>query len=844
MTVEEHADTNFVVRLSELSSEDAERAGAKAANEAELLRAGFKVPDAIVLTTDAYEYFLQANHIRSNQTREGILSASIPEPILDALRAGIAGLGDYPLAIRSSAVAEDLPGASFAGQYETILNVRGDESLQSAVLRCWASAFSPRVVAYRDQQGLSSNGMAVLVQRMVPADVAGVAFSANPVSGDRDEVVVNAVRGLGERLVSGQVSPDEWTAKNGQIQCLRAPEEALDTGKVRAIAKMARRIETHFGAPQDIEWALADGKLYVLQARPITTLPEEEPELIPIPIEVPPGFWQLDATRAPDPPSPMMWVILEVAEPGINLMATEFGLLTEGQEFALIGGWLYNRLKPLGGKEPPAVQLPKPIMQLMVRLVPMMRVRIKNAVEAIREDKPGRIIHQWYDEWLPGLKVEIAHFRDMALGDLPDTALIQHFEDVLGFTRRMIGYHALLGTSVNLILYELASTCRDLLGWDEAQAFDLVSGTSYKSTEPAGQLYNMAQMAQEHQAVGELLEDINERTVERLMEVDREFADAFSDYQKNYGCRTLRLDIMNPSLAERPALTLSLIRDQIVNGYNPAKIEAELEQIRSRKAAQAKSILAEQPKSLARFERVLERAQMAYPLREANQFYTFSAPIALIRYAVLEIGNRLADRGVIAERDDVFFLYKAEACSALLDGGDHRELVRRRRGEMAWAEVNPGPPYYGEPPNPPSFDFLPREPRLIMESLIWSFNQMMEYEGSKREQKVGETLTGIPASAGQYTGPVRVILDESQFHKIQPGDVMVCPMTSPVWSVLFPSIGALVTDSGGLLSHPAIIAREYRIPSVVATGNATSLLHDGEIVTVDGTKGKVGSLSS
>jgi len=839
MKVEEHADTKFVVRLSELSSQDVERAGAKAANEAELLRAGFMVPDAIVLTTEAYEYFLKANDFKPDQEPEAILSASIPETTLEALHAGMAELGGNPVAVRSSGVAEDLPGASFAGQYETILNVRGDESLQNAILRCWASAFSPRVVDYRDQQGLSSNGMAVLVQKMVPAEVAGVAFSANPVSGEREEVVVNAVRGLGERLVSGEASPDEWTAKNGQVQCQRAPEDALKVDEVRAIAEMARRIETHFGRPQDIEWALADGKLYVLQARPITTLPNEEPELIPIPIEAPPGFWQMDATRASDPPCPMMWLVPEVAEPGINLMAAEFGLLTEGQEFAVIGGWLYNRLKPLGGKEPPAVQLPKPIMQLLVRLVPMMRARIKKGVEAIRKDKAGRIIRQWHNEWLPELEGEIAHFRDMALGDLADTALIQHFEDVLGFTRKLIGYHALIGTSVNLILYELASTCQDLLGWDEAQSFELVSGTSYKSTEPAGQLYKLAQMAQERPAVGKLLEDINERTAGRLMEVDREFAEVFGNYQKNYGCRTLKLDIVNPSLAERPALTLSLIRDQIVNRYDPAKAEAELDQIRSRKATQAKAMLAEQPKALARFERVLERAQMAYPLREANQFYTFSAPMALIRYAVLEIGNRLADRGMIAERDDVFFLHKAEACSALLEGGDHRELVSRRKGEMAWARANPGPPYYGEPLAPPSFDFLPREPRLIMESLIWSFNQMMEYEGSKQEQKVGETLIGIPASAGQYTGLVRVIMDESQFHKIQPGDVMVCPMTSPVWSVLFPSIGALVTDTGGLLSHPAIIAREYRIPAVVATGNATSLLRDGEIVTVDGTKGIV-----
>jgi len=835
------SNAKFVESLSDLSADDVHRVGSKAANEAELLRAGFRVPDAIVLTTDAYEYFHKSREIGPDQEPEAIRSVSIPEIILDELHAGVAELGGNPVAVRSSAVAEDLPGASFAGQYETFLNVRGEEALEAAVKQCWASAFNPRIVAYREVQGVRAGGMAVLIQKMVPADAAGVAFSANPVSGDRDEVVVNAVCGLGERLVSGEISPDEWTAKNGQVHCQRAPEEAIQIDKVRDIAETARRVESHFGTPQDIEWALADDKLYILQARPITTLPDDGPEMIPIQIEVPPGFWQLDATRAPDPPCPMMWVVKDVAEPGINLMAIEFGLLTEGQEFEIIGGWLYNRLKPLGGKEPPAVRLPKIIMQLLVRLVPMMRTRIKNAVEAIRTDKPGRIIHHWHDEWLPEINGEIAHFRDMELGDLADTALIQHFEDTLNFSRKMIGHHALLNTSINLLLYELASTCRDLLGWDEVQAFELVSGTSYKSTEPAGELNKLAQMAQERPAVRALLEDINAQTVGRLVELDREFADAFSNYQKNYGCRTLRLDIMNPTLAERPPLTLSLIRDQIVNDYNPANAETELKQIRSQKAVQARGLLAEQPEALARFDRVLERAKMAYPLREANQFYTFSAPMALNRYAVLEIGNRLADRGVIAERDDAFFLLKEEAYSALLDGGDYKTLVQRRKGERAWAEANPGPPYYGEPPAPPAFDFLPREARLIMESLIWSFNQMMEYEGSKREQKAGETLTGIPASAGQYTGPVRIIKDENQFHKIEPGDVMVCPMTSPVWSVLFPSIGALVTDSGGLLSHPAIIAREYRIPAVVATGNATSLLQNGQIVTVNGTTGKVES---
>ena len=836
--------TQYLLELGSLSPEDKNRVGVKAANEAHMLQAGFPVPYGVVLTTDAFEHFLTTNNIRPDSTPEAVTAATIPPDVAEALHSALASLSDKPLAVRSSAMAEDLPDASFAGQYETVLNVRGADALEAAVRRCWASVFNKHVVAYREQHGLGTGSMAVLIQQMVPADVAGVAFTTNPVTGDREEVVINAVRGLGERLVSGEASPDEWAVKGADATCHHSTEGALQANQVRKIAEMARRVEAHSGAPQDIEWALADGKLYVLQARPITTLPGEQTKMIPIPIEVPPGFWQHDASRFPTPPSLMFHVAAEVVvPPGTKLMAEEFGLLIDGLEFRVIGGWPYQRMKPLGGKEPPPIPMPKPLMWLLVRLVPMMHARIKQAKEAVRADKSGRFIRQWYESWLPELEKDIAKFRDMDVEDFSDTHLLQHFEDVILFTIRTIKIHTLINTSVNFILYQFVSTCQELLGWDEAQAFELVSGTSYKSTEPARRLNELAQMAEKRPSVRKLLEHIDDQTVERLTEVDREFAEAFSNYQRTYGCRTIRWGIKDPTLAERPALSLSLIRDQMIRGYDLNQAEAELKHKRSRKAGEAKAMLANGPKALARFEQALERAVMAYPVREDNNFYTFSAPFAFFRYVVLEIGSRLATRGVIAERDDVFFLYKDEACAALLEGGDQKALVHHRKGERAWAEAHPGPSFYGELPPPPSFDFLPAEARQIMESLVWSYDQMIEYERSKQVQAPGQALKGIAASPGQYTGTVRVIMDESQFYKIQPGDVMVCPMTSPVWSVLFPSIGALVTDAGGLLSHPAIIAREYQVPAVVAMGNATSLLKDGEIVMVDGTMGTVEHLT-
>jgi pyruvate,water dikinase len=198
----------------------------------------------------------------------------------------------------------------------------------------------------------------------------------------------------------------------------------------------------------------------------------------------------------------------------------------------------------------------------------------------------------------------------------------------------------------------------------------------------------------------------------------------------------------------------------------------------------------------------------------------------------------LAKKGVIEKRDDVFFLELAEARAAFKDGDDQKALVLHRKGERVWAEQNHGPATYGKELAKPSLDFLPPEPRFLMSVIPWYMERAVS-TGRGRVQKPGANLTGIAASAGKYTGTARVIMNEREFHKLQPGDVLVCPATTPMWSVLFSNVGALVTNTGGILSHPAIIAREYRVPAVVATGNATSLLKDGQIVTVDGDSGRV-----
>jgi pyruvate,water dikinase len=813
----------MLVGLWDQQALDPTRTGSKAANLASLVQADFPVPSGVVFTTEAYA------------AAEDDLRPELQE----AMTSILAWSGGSPLAVRSSGTAEDLPDASFAGQYETTLGVVGRNHLETAVRRCWASLHSSRTTSYRWTSESDAMAMAVLVQPMVEAGCAGVAFSADPVTGSRDEVVINAVAGLAARLVSGEVTPEQWVVRDGQPQPMSESPEILDAKTAGRIAELAQQVEAHFGTPQDIEWAIEGDTIHLLQARPITALPEPPVEPIPIRVEVPPGFWEHDASHFPNASYPIDSVLPELVSDAVATWAGEFGYLFDGIEFRDIGGWVYQRLRPVGGKEGP--NLPGWLMWVLVRTLPMLRRRIAVAREAVRTDKPGRFIREWYEAWLPELSDSIRRLLDVDRSSLGDAGLLDHYDQVARLVARGIEVHSLIHGALAPIMYELVSTCQRLLGWDMAETLRMVSGTSFKSTEPARRLNELAEIAKEQTDLLKVSNVPEDRLIDVLDRIDPEFAAAFTRYVDEYGHRALGDTSAEPTIAERPSFLIGLIRNQIASGYDPDRVAATNAKLREETIARARAALANDADESADFERVLVRAQEAYPAREDNEFYTLSAPFALLRYVILELGVRLAARGAIHQRDDVLFLHLDEARAALSQPADLRDLVLRRKGERAWAVANPGPPSYGrESPPPASLSFLPADARLPMESILWSLEAMLAIEASKTAQSDGSSIRGTPASAGSYTGRVRVIRGEWEFDKLEAGDVLVCPITSPVWSVLFPTIGALVTDSGGILSHPAIIAREYRIPAVVATGNATELLRDGQLVSVDGSIGTVG----
>lgn len=833
-------ESEWVIGLRHAAASDPGRVGRKAANLAILRGAGFPVPDGIVVTTDAFVSHLKATRPDGVGTDDAP-SAGVSAALAAELRKAAATFGDLPLAVRSSGVAEDLSGASYAGQYETVLGVRGPDELVAAVERCWSSAFAERVSVYRGVQDTRPDPMGVLIQPLVEAEAAGVAFTADPVTGDPSYVAVSAVRGLGERLVSGEVTPDEWTVHEGQASCRTAPERAIGAAEVARVADLARRVEAQFGSPQDIEWALGAGTLYLLQARPITTpVRASGPAGVPLPIEPPTGFWEREVSHFPQPLSPLFRSFLLGPEnAAFRALFGDLSLLLETIELREIGGYVYQRTVPLGGKDR---QPPPPwLFSAMVRVAPPLRARVGGCVRAVRSDLLWGWVQRWHGEWKPWLLDWQKAFRAVDLNTLDDEALARHMEDLNELFRKSFEIHMRVNGAQNVLLAQFFLACRELLGWDETRAVELLSGLSEASGAPARALSELAARVRGNPELAAFLQAVDAETRSRMSATDPGFGAAFEAYLEEFGCRTIRYELTAPTLAETPEWALSLLRDQLERDYDPAVDAMALSIRRAGLTQEASEILAERSATdRARFDRELARAQQVYPLREEHAFYDSSAPTALMRYAALEVGARLADRGQIESLQDVFFLELDEASASLREGSDQRDVVRRRQAERSWALANPGPASHGTPPPPPpSFAALPSEARFLHEAILWALERVFATQTSGREQLGHDVVSGIAASAGSFTGPVRVIRDESEFHTIRAGEVLVCPITSPVWSVLFPSIGALVTDAGGILSHSAIIAREYRIPAVVATGNGTTVLRTGDLVTVDGSAGVV-----
>lgn len=809
---EKSIDAGLVVAIGDPRCQDAAVAGVKAANLARLSASGFPVPEGFVVTRAS------CDRIHA--------SGTVPEDVWAEIRSSLEGLGGGAVAVRSSGTVEDLAGASYAGLYETVLGVTEPDAVADAIRRCLASASSERLRAYRGSDAPAP--MAVLIQRMVPAEAAGVAFTANPVSGDH-EVLVSAVKGLGDRLVSGEATPDEWIARGEDVESVRTTEGALDHVHAREIADIARAIERLFGSPQDVEWALAGGRVFVLQARPITALPVA-PRL-----EAPSaGFWQKDTSHFAMPLTPFGASVLLPALSEAPPIMAEFGVMVERIEQRSVGGEVYTHAVPIGGKERPIP--PSWALWLGVRIAPPFRRRARIAQGALASGLPQRLLDRWEGEWRASFGSEFRELMSVDLVSLSDPALLAHLDSVIDLHRRAVELHFRLVGPYDLALYELRLCCEELLGWEGAQSLALLTGSSVASSEPGRALHALAERIAGDPAAREALTAPGGDAIGRLRRSAPWAADELDDYLGRYGHRTVTLDAGDPTWFERPEIVAGLLAGQLraqVADSHQARTQPDV-------PAEARRELAgRRDEDRARFERTLAYATRAYAMREDNVIWLGSQSSALLRYSAIEIGRRLVDRGVLARAADSVFLEEPELRAALADadGEDRRDLVTRRKAERAWVIAHPGPASYGTDPGPPpDVSVLPPALRQVHAALFQALELM--FTPSTRQDRSDE-LRGVPGSPGRYEGTVRVVRDESEFGKLRPGDVLVAPVTSPPWSVLFLQAGAVVTDGGGVLSHTAVVAREYGIPAVLATGEATRRLRDGDVVSVDGTTGRV-----
>ncbi|MFD4421219.1 PEP/pyruvate-binding domain-containing protein [Agromyces sp. NPDC058484] len=805
-----------------------EVAGGKASRLATLRARGFMVPDGFVLTT--------AVHDRATRTVGAERTRTVPT-FPEQLRASFVAACDrlgYPLIVRSSAVAEDLAAASFAGQFESVLHVRTADDAIAAVERCWHAASSEHLTDYRRAHGTADGSVALLVQRQLAPGSAGVAFGRDPVTGD-DRVVIEAVPGLADRLLEGEVSPERWTVVDGMAarDASGSGAPALREPEVLRIAAMVQRLGEVFDGPQDVEWAFVGDELNVLQSRPITTLAASAVSGSRARPSVP-AAWLRDSTHWPDRLSPFgaaVWA--NMMRNGTRHAADVFGLVIATGELHVVEHRAYLEVIPFGaGKLPPP---PPWLLPVLLRIVPPIRRRIARAVEAVRTDVAGDVLERWIYADAPRLAAELETLRAVDPAVMDVLAVVDHLDETLGFLERACTEHWVVEFAQSQVLGDYVFLARDLLNWDPGHALSALNARSSTSTDAAVALDELAKVfvAAPEEAAG----SPGSRVTATLAD-DTEASAALHRYLDRYGGRMLGADPMDRMLAEQPE-SLEPALDAAIARLRAASTLDEPARGSDSGVASDPPDPASQDvpdRERARWQRAVARAERYYGIRDESELLGFGEPLGLVRRATLELGRRLADRGLLERPDDCFMLTPGELREAA--GGESRLLhvASTRRREFDAAALLPDVSAVGTLPPQPDLRALPVEARFANEAFIWYLGSIV---GEARDAPEGALVAGTAASAGRYRGPVRVIRGSQDFHRVRQGDVLVCPTTAPSWSPILGQVGAVVADHGGMLSHPAIIAREFGIPAIVGTTDGTSRLRDGEVVLVDGAAGIV-----
>jgi pyruvate,water dikinase len=863
----------YVLALDDIDRTQVALVGGKGAHLGELMRIeGIRVPAGFCVTTDAFRRIMntvprigdlldqlcrldpddqQVVRTLSAQIRQAIAGVPIPGDLAAAITGSVTRLdGRAAYAVRSSATAEDLPTASFAGQQDTYLNVMGSAAVLQHVSRCWASLFTERAVAYRLRSGFDHRKvhMAVVVQQMVFPQAAGVLFTADPVTSNRKVAWIEASFGLGEAMVAGLVNPDVYQVRDGevvartvatkqlaihaaaaggtqelQIEPDRRQQPVLTQSQAAALAQLGRRIEAHFGCPQDIEWCLADDGFQIVQSRPITTLfpiPEASDQANHVYVCVghqqmmtdamkPLGLsvWQLTALRPmPDAGGRLFVdVIQDLGSP-----AGRARLLSLGRSDPLIGDALQTIAKrsdfipalPDGGlggtpaqsAAAPVDGVPAPI-EADPAIVAGLVERGQAAIAALKRDIRSTSG--------PAL-------LDFILADIQD---LKRF--LLDPDSRQVIMAGMQST------WSLNEKLEEWLGEKNAADTLAQSAPGNVTSEMGLALLDVADVIRPHPDVVAFLRGVEgENFLDQLAALagGRESADAIRGYLDKYGMRCVgEIDITRPRWSERPSALVPMILSNMKN-FEPGAGERRFEQ--GQRVAREKEqevlarlrVLPDGEQKADEVRRMIDRLRTFIGYREYPKYHIVSRYF-VYKQALLKEAERLAAARVLLEREDVFYLSFSEFHDVVRTNRLDDQLIGQRKDAFRSYQV------------------------LTPPRVITSDGEVITGTYQRADVPAG-ALTGLPVSAGTVEGRARVIRDMAQAD-LEAGDILVTAYTDPSWTPAFVAINGLVTEVGGLMTHGAVIAREYGLPAVVGVEHATRLIGDRQRIRVHGTDGYV-----
>jgi phosphohistidine swiveling domain-containing protein len=788
-------------------SDDASAVGNKAANLARLA-AHFRVPPGFCLDTTVYEALGAAAGVHGPGRSE------LQAIVADGYRslAQQTGVDEPVVAVRSSAIGEDGAESSFAGQYETILNVRGIEAVTDAVLDCWRSAANERATAYRAARGIdASPRIAVLVQQMVPSDVSAIAFGVDPITQDRTVVVIEAAAGLGDRIASGEVTPDRYVVRKPDLAFVeRAEDGALSDEDAHAITQLVVKLEAHNEGAVDVECAIANGELYLLQCRPVTTLNNDFPIEWRDPRDAD-LHWRRDDAHFSGPVPRLLGDYIT--------NAAHFGMAKRAEFFDTP---VVARLEGFNGRRYATAQPRYPREELALRM--------RDSTARIRAYTRG-LRRTWDEEWLPHL---LATYEWMARLDLEHASLpriADVCDELWPRVNKIWRIHMLTVGPAYVLMDEFAETYARLVGGTAVDAFRMTQGLAHSLQQNERDVHRLTEVARSVPAVAEGLSSGMISTLDKLRATrgGTPLADAIGPFLERYGnFGHAGEDMRAEAWADDPSLLLAEIgRRLAVPTQDPDERQARVIAEGDALAQRARETLRDRPADLAAFEEVLAVARAVGPLSEEHNYWLDRQMQSNIGRMFRVIGRRLADAGRLERAEDVFHFELAEIIAALRDGRDLRDLEPERRAEFArWSRMR-APATIGAPA-PPLGTTGASSADLI----------------HRARQDDDTVIKGVAASGGRHRGAAKLVWGTEDFKKMKPGDVLVCRSSNVSWIPLFTIAGAVVTEVGGALSHAAVVAREFGVPAVVGVGVAFERLRDGMIVEVDGDRGTVRPVSA